>query len=489
MARFIERSVGNLFTQVDPTEPFEYLTCVGVGNVTIPKRASTSKYEPDPMSSGDFIPVGSIRGDIGRVTATLTRPLSTVNNFLIEQDCEFNSRINWPCLGVDRTVVENYDVAYLFFRGEFNSAEMEQPAVIEPSEDERIMTNGELGSLLGQFIYRLVSERQTLSTTTGANDIAFLPDKCANRCGDRVQVGEIGYAVLDTAGYSPAGDSVVRTEDSGGTWAATATDPFNGTRDVLSLLLIDIGNDGHRVVVTGGPDPGQDGEISYSEDDGATWNNVTVGTVNNQGINMITRDQRGRVWVCADAGYVYRSNALVTSWTTQEAGVETAQDLNDIVFYNEQVGYAVGDSNAMIRTTDGDTFGLITGPAVGSDLNSVAVNYLGYVFVTASNGAIYMSTDQGDNWSTLVAAGVYGTDARRIRFDQRLRYFAGLIVDDGSPLGSFYRSEDGGASFREWEVDTNAGLNGVFVADPNMIYICGEPQGGTTFIGVLGRQP
>ncbi len=191
MARFIERGTGNLFTQVDPTIPFEYLTCVGVGSITIPKRPSTSKFEPDPTSSGDFIPVGSIRGDIGRVTTTLTRPLSTVNNFLVEQDCEFNSRINWPCLNVDRTVPENYDVAYLFFRGEFSSSEIEQPAIIEPSEDERIMTNGSLGSLLGQYIYRLIAERQTLATTLAANDIAFLPSRCANRCGELIDVGEI----------------------------------------------------------------------------------------------------------------------------------------------------------------------------------------------------------------------------------------------------------------------------------------------------------
>jgi len=159
------------------------------------------------------------------------------------------------------------------------------------------------------------------------------------------------------------------------------------------------------------------------------------------------------------------------------------------VFYDERIGYVVGDSNAMLRTTDGETFGLITGPAVGSDLTSVAVNYLGHVYVTASNGAIYRSTDDGDSWATVVAAGVYGTDGRRIRFDRRLRYFGGLLVNGAGPVGTVYRSEDGGASWNGWEVPTNAGLNGIFVADPNMLYFCGEPQGGTTYIGVLNRQP
>ncbi len=242
-------------------------------------------------------------------------------------------------------------------------------------------------------------------------------------------------------------------------------------------------------MVTGGPDAAQDGEISYSEDDGDTWTDVTVGTVNLQGINMITRDPRGRVWVCADAGYVYRSSALVTTWTTQEAAVETIEDLHDIVFYSERIGYVVGDANAMLRTTDGETFGLITGPIPGTDLRSVAVNYLGYVYVLAANGALYRSIDQGDTWATIIAAGVFGTDGRRIRFDRRLRYFGGLVINGAGPLGTTHRSEDGGASWKGWGVPVNAGLNGIFVADPNMLYVCGEPQGGTTYIAVLNRQP
>jgi photosystem II stability/assembly factor-like uncharacterized protein len=489
MGRFLEKSKGATFIQTDPADPFDFLTCVGVGNVAVPKRARSIKYEPDPTSAGDFKTAGFIKGEQGEATTTLTRPLDSVYNFLLELECPYQFRINHPCRG-DRTIITNYEMAELIFDAAPTSGEVEEPVVLEPGDDDRILTNGEISGRDYVLIYPLDGEQQdNISTTTGANDIAFLPMRCADRCGPARGLGQIGYAALDSAGYLAA-DNVVYTLDYGAGWAPTAADPWGGSRDAMCVLLIELAN-GYRVVVGGGPDPGQDAEISYSDavgnaEAGAAWNDVTVGTQNNQGINDLARDPLGRIYAAADVGMIYRSDDLALTWTLIESGT-TAQNLNGVCWYSEQVGYAVGDSNAMLRTTDGGiTWALITGPVVAQNLESVAVNHAGHVYVAVGNGTIWYSTDQGDNW-TLRVTLCTGGSTNKIRFDPKLAYFGGAVCDTGAGAGYLHRSEDGGPSWDEQEYITNSGLNSLWVCDQNLIYVCGEPQGGITFIAQYHR--
>jgi hypothetical protein len=51
-----------------------------------------------------------------------------------------------------------------------------------------------------------------------------------------------------------------------------------------------------------------------------------------------------------------------------------------------------------------------------------------------------------------------------------------------------WRSEDGGNTWAPETTPPNAGLNALFVNDSNMLYIGGEPVGGTSFIAKYIRQ-
>jgi len=487
MGRFLERGKGSVFIQEDPAEPFDFLTCVGVGNVTVPRRSRTIKYEPDPTSAGDFKAAGFIKGEQGEVTATLSRPLETVMNYLLELDCEFQLRINQPCRG-DRTIVTNYEVAEVIYNAVLSSGEVEQPAIIEPSDDERIMTNGELSGLWHGFVYPLEGERQETETTTDGNDIAFLPKRCADRCGPARGLGQIGYAALESAGYL-VGDNVIYTLDYGANWTATAANPWEGNRDAVCVLLLELAN-GYRVLVGGSADPGHDAEVSYSDAvgnaaAGAVWTDVTVGTFNNQGINDLERDGRGRIYAAAEFGFIYRSVDRGESWEAIEFGT-TAEHLNGIAWYGEQIGYAVGNNNVVLNTLNGGTtWVLLVGPSVGNNLMSVAVNHAGHVYVAVDDGTIYRSVDQGDNWTLVLDMGQGSIN--KVMFDPKLAYFGGLVWDDATPNGYLKRSEDGGPSWEVQEYIINDGVNSLWVCDANLIYIIGDDNAGTTFIAPYHR--
>jgi photosystem II stability/assembly factor-like uncharacterized protein len=169
-----------------------------------------------------------------------------------------------------------------------------------------------------------------------------------------------------------------------------------------------------------------------------------------------------------------------------EGAVETSEDLNGIVFYDKDKGYAVGDNNVFLYTVEGSEgadadWASGTGPAAGVNLLSVAVNDKGHIFVGAADGVLYVSRDEGDTWATAINFGPGSVDW--IEFDPVSHYVAGVIYNDSSPVGHVYRSEDGGASFQEvTDIPTNSGLNDGFIEDANHMFFVGNVHGGDAFV-------
>jgi photosystem II stability/assembly factor-like uncharacterized protein len=479
----VKRGYGNVFLQKDPIEEYEYLTSTGVGDITTPKRPRTIKYDPDVRRSGEFLPTEFIRGEPGEVTASLARPLDTVRNYLQELDCPANARLNWACRG-DRNIVWNYELAMIILGSEFESGSTGQPVIAMPSEEDRVMTSGDLKGLLWTYLYLLLAAAQTVDgNNADINDIVFLPEECGDRCGPRVRLGCEGYAGRDTLGYL-LGDNVLATVDCGQTpWDPTAVDPFLGSRDVLCMITVETST-GHRLIVGGSGLALEPAAVAYSDDEGATWNTVTVGAVNNQSVDAITRDELGAIWVACSAGYVYKSINLAMTWTAQHSATETVQDLNGIAAVSSNLVFAVGNLNALIYSPDGGTnWEALTGPVPGRVLWSVSFNRYDYLFITAADGTIHRSIDEGESWAMVL--DMNAGSIRRARFDEKYEYFGYAIWNDGTDVGHLLRSEDGGVTWMQWDTPVNTGLLSLFICDPNMVYVCGN--GG--FIAKFDRAP
>ena len=279
-------------------------------------------------------------------------------------------------------------------------------------------------------------------------------------------------------------NSEIKITEDGSTWVEGVFDPFlyNGG-DAGKPIYFDISG-GERVVFPrGSPAVDEYAEVSWSEDRFATDpTDVYVGAVNDQTIQRL-RKYRGVAWAAASGGYIYKSVDMCDNWTTESAAVATAEDLSDIIMYSERVGYSVGRNNAFLYTLNGSTWVAGTGPAVGTDLHTVTVNSSGHVFVGAADGTLYVSVDGGDNWDTRRAfgAGVL----QRIEFDIDTRYFGVLIHNTAAPVGTVYRSFDGGATWQAIPGQTatwNSGLTDLHICDQNHIVVVGEAHDGTTFV-------
>jgi len=331
-----------------------------------------------------------------------------------------------------------------------------------------------------------------MTQTQDANEITMLPKSCGTKCGLFRNLCAEGYMVLDTDYTGIYGDVVLWTANTGATWAATITQPFtalgrNGT-DVETILT----GGGHRVIVSGGAVPGLPPEISYSDDGGLLWANVNPETVGaaNRGVNRLAWDRSNRLWAAADDGRIYLTTDIGNTWTVAEAGTETAQDLNDIEFYTDLIGYAVGDSNVVLQTLDSATFDSLTGPVPGVNILSVAVNRFGHVFIGTNDARIFRSVDNGINWTEMIDFGAGSVD--KIEFDPFNKYVGYALWNNSTPNGVVRRTEDGGVTWIGGEIGlttpANAGLYGIHVCDANGLFVVGDTVGGTTFAARFQRR-
>lgn len=476
--RFITAAKGGVFIQEASYEAYEFLTSVGVGPIALPRPDREARYGP-AWNAGDFRIEGFIEGEPGEASVTLTRPLSAVSNFLLEAPCSFNAIVSLPCRG-SRSIMSNYQLQVLLFNCQFESGEIEQSVVIQPGDNDRINTSGDIVAADGKIIYSLNSSEQTASTTTAANAVAVLPRQCPSECADLVRKGQVAYAGLVSAGYLAA-DSVIYTEDFGSTWSATTADPWDGNRDVNDILLVETSGDyGYRVIVAGGSDPGHHAEISYSDDKGQTWTDIEVGEMNGQSIEALAIDFRGRIWAVASSGMIYRSGDLGASWTLIDSST-TSEDLNDIVFFDEYTAMAVGDNNTVLVSEDaGDSWSSVTGPADGDAITCVAANYAGDFYVGTDADEIYRTIDEGENWTEVTT---YGTGSiEQIVFDPDMHYIGFMVRNDSTGEGHTYRSRDAGVSWDELETIDDDGLHSVAPVDLNECFVVGDPSGGTTHV-------
>jgi hypothetical protein len=489
MPKFISNAEGNMFVQAQRSEVPEWLTCTGVGDIEIPEAELTPQYCPDPLNSGEFKIEGFSKGDKDMGTYSMEKPLSAVYNFLLETPCPFAGRINWVCRGI-RPNVRNYEVAIIMPDSYPNRRGIRAPVRTPDGTEARVLTTLDLNFPDALMLYHLTMVQQTVSNTVAANAVYFLPQRCEDRCGKARGLGQVGAIGLDGSGYLglysyPYDSEIKLTTDYGSTWSAATTDPYTFGGNTSQIMLMETSGDGIRIIAFRGSSvPGAPAECSYSDDWGVTWTSVTVGSINGQVINDWAICG-AKIVVCCSGGYIYQSEDQAESWAAQESAVETTQDLNGIIFYDDVYGYCAANNNVFLYTINaGLDWATGTGPAAGANLLSVHRNDKGHVFVGTNDARLYRTEDGetgGNPWTLVVDYG--GGTIPWIEFDPTAEYVGALIRNTTTPTGQLYRSENGGAS---WNLvpgmPTNNGLNDGHMLDQNYIYVVGETVGGISFI-------
>lgn len=335
-------------------------------------------------------------------------------------------------------------------------------------------------------VFQKTAGRQAQSVATAINDVHF--------CGVGTQAGKIGVAVSDFIA-GPGKAQILYTWDGGGTWTATATQPFANSEDIRTVTCFQIGKNTTRILVARGTtDAVNPAEVAYSDDWGATWTLRNVGVTNAQfapGPASLFALDPYNIWLVAGSGFLYYSNDGGVTWTTQENAGTTTNALWGVHFASERVGYAVGAADTIIKTEDGgETWTLTaTNTGVSAVLQTVYVIDNDNVWVGAANGRLWYTENGGVTWAEKTFAGSATGEITDIQFLPGSTLFGYMAHNNGTPVGTMYFTIDGGYSWDPIVLPTNTGVNGIAVIDENTVFFTGEAQGGTGVIGKVFAKP
>lgn len=457
-----------MWLQFDCGDARGFLGCHNLTGVSVPRGDRNPSY--CRVDKSEFEIKRTYRGEPGLGSATIVA-YDSVLNYIQELPCPFNLYVFHSAEGGDEDP-SNYDYMYIYEYMEPSSEDTDTHSTgIAPGDNVPVMLSMPVTFMRRIKVKQLIAQSRSVATVTTGNieAIAFCDDATCRAMGGLESAGcQIGFFV--TEGETP--NVIGKTVNGGGAFTSIAS-PFTTATDDFS----DVKCDGSLVVVANGTDTA----YAYSWDAGASWSEVLTPT---QVINRILIMGGAKVWMVAQGGYIYYSENRAASIITQDAGVATAQSLNDISASSALLLYAVGDNNAFVRTEDGgDIWTAVTGPAAGlanDDLYQVAaVPGTEIVLVGDEMGNVYRSEDKGDTWatvwssSTATAGGIAGLEAPNcnvlafVANDQDPYFYA-------SPTGVMYQSTDGGASWVAVELPTNEGVRDLWACDVNTYWVVGD---------------
>lgn len=141
------------------------------------------------------------------------------------------------------------------------------------------------------------------------------------------------------------------------------------------------------------------------------WTEVVTGFVAGKNPNAIWVADVRHIWIVGNGGYVYFASNYKAGVTVQDPGVATAQHLQDVHALDAKNVLAVGNSNAVIYTSNGGTtWESVTGPAVGVNLAACWMWSKEVWFVgegAAGTGKLWLTVNSGISWTQVGLPATY----------------------------------------------------------------------------------
>lgn len=465
------------------TEP-KYLGCHSVGDLTEPFGDETLLYCPDPAQSGRFVVKNSFTGEPGAITTTIETDLRKAADYLEDiGKCGLPIYIHKVSCG-RRDVFTNFDRTFILNPGKVTSRGLGNLAARDPGNENESTQTFDITTLSLIRAFPMESNRVSIADTSDITGIAVCgEERCEGDCGASQRISDYVYLGTKALAASAANVANVLYSIKGSVFAATAGDPFASGEDIQGVVCFRVGRDTIRVLVARGTTDGAaPAEIAYSDDNGATWTNINVGTVNGEFVvnsHALFALDRYHIWMGTSGGRIYFSSNGGVSWVLQENAVISATAIHGVHFVDLNIGFAVYTGGQVARTTDGATVGAswsatgaVSGSAAARDVHAISP-YFAWVFGT---DGMYYTHDAGDTWLQRESHAVYAGDF--------LNELEGIAVGSGVN-GLIYHTIDGGYDWQPLDGITNQGFLDVIMLSSKLGYASGAVTGGTGMLAKL----
>lgn len=413
----------------------------GQGDVTPVRIPSGDRY-------GQFKTVTTIAGeqDLPELTinARYTFDLSDMLR-LVNIGCTHDLQIHMGQCQNPQDFNGGWDKILVLEQARISDYGTDDLGALEPGDaapvNENVTWQGELVYEIGKLSAAEVAASSIVNEITA---VAICDQAgCGGVCGSASDGCQTVFFVTGAAAGSPGlGATVVYSSNGMSTAGSTVIDTLTVSEQPNDAACV-----GDNLVVVS-----EDSESLHYAPSASillgteTWTEVTTGFTATKGPLAMWSLGPNETWISAEGGYIYFTSDPTSGVAAQHSGSATTQDLNDIHMLDSTNGVAVGNSNAVLKTTDGTTWASPgTGPAAGVALNAVWMKSTETIFVGAANGNLYRSNDGGATWSSVGFSGSGSGSVRDIYFvNDTVGY---MSHSTSTPVGLIFRTIDGGKTW------------------------------------------
>src|SRR3990167_10317833 len=455
----------------------------------------TPVREPDPSRYGAFTIVDAIKGERELPTLSIeNRYQYTISELLAlaKQGCPFDAQVHFGKCQDPRDFNGGWDKVLVLEGADISNWATTELGALDQGQDAIVNETPDMNGLDLLEIKRLgFSELGAAEVVQEVLDITICDAVRCGACGLPSPGCQTFFAIQTATGGSPGLPSeLIFSDDGGATIGQTNIDSLAANMNPNALSCVGV----YLVVVSNGDCSIHYALIADIIAGTETWTENVAGLVCPTGApNDIFSAGSSHTWVVGDGGYIYFYSDVTAAATVQDAGVATIEDLNAIHGADDQNLIAVGANNAVVRTQNGgETWEVITGPAVGVALNTVWMRSSDEWFIgTASPGRLWYTRDGGVTWTEKAFPGSGSGVVRDIVFATPTVGY--LAHDTTAVVGRILRTIDGGF---DWYVlpegtgaiPTNDRINALAACgeDVNIVYAGGLGANATDGILVKG---
>ncbi len=420
---------------------------------------------PDPVNFGRDIQIGSVPGETERATLGIGTRMTANKSILLDwanRRCRVDVfALSGKC-GNPQDFTEGGEKWVYFPDGRISGHSYENFGAL--GRDENNPTNETVPMTSEDYWeYRYMRQDQVASATTVRPIYTIDIDRVSD-CDNCPDQSSRILATMAGASATPGTQPILLySADGGESWSSqTISTLFSNENivdsDIVGGALVLISNTANGIHWT------QVDEVYTLSN---SWLDVVSGFVSGKAPNAMSAKDVRHIWIVGDGGYIYFASNFKVGVTVQDAGIATTQNLNAVHAYDTDNVLTVGNSNAVIYTSNGGlTWESVTGPAAGINLGSCWMWDKTTWLVgegAGGTGKLWVTDNAGVTWSQIGLPAAYNR-IDRIQFTSDAE---GFISARAGGQSYILRTITGGY---EWTV-LPQGKKGVPVANSSLLSI------------------
>jgi photosystem II stability/assembly factor-like uncharacterized protein len=467
-----------------PNSPVYFLGCHDLDAIAEPRIGGKTPIRKFNPSGNGWLTVGTNRTPPDSVTASITGLLLKQKDWLEKLDCPFNLFVLMRSCG-PADIFTSYDRGFALRNADVLTRTYEN--LVRREEETESTVAAEISADPGLTqIDPIVIDRLSTAEINSFNSIWTNKDlTCFGDCGDTVEPGDLIFAAADSA-VGPATGNVFYSIDGGVTFTVMATDPFAAGFHVMAVTSFMVGAITRRVLVSREGLGATQGQVAYTDNNGASWTVVSIGGAAvghgcTTGRGLFALDSR-HIWLASADGYIYFSEDGGATWTAVEAGVIAVTPYTFVHFSDANYGIAGSAADVIVTTRDGGvTWTVATATGGAGDMLCGYRLDSNRLWLGDDDGKLWFSRDNGVTWTQRTGWTGSGVgDVMDISFVNDIVGY--MASNSAAPVGTILRTIDGGYTWSVLATPTNLGLNDIDIGDSDIAFVAGEIQGA---LGVI----